>query len=265
MSDTTEIFDIPYHADAAVSERWGREVALDLYIPNAQSHPNPPIVVFIHGGAWVHRDMNMFRHVGRGFAERGIACACINYRLSSGENPVVHPTHTRDCADAVAWIYSHGEKYGYDANKLYVSGHSAGAHMTGMIALDPTILKERHAESWAAIKGHIGLSGIYDIDEMVKEYPTYADMFVKIAFPGDAAYWKASSPVSHAVVGAKCWLILHSPIDELLSEKQPQIFLSHLQSLGIEPRYFNGFQDKHFEILENPTMFQEVVSFIQGQ
>ncbi len=50
MSSIREVFDVAYHPDEGVREKWGRLVALDLYLP-AESEKKPPVFIFIHGGA----------------------------------------------------------------------------------------------------------------------------------------------------------------------------------------------------------------------
>ena len=52
----------------------------------------------------------------------------------------MHPAHVEDAAHAVAWARTHAAEYGGDPQKLFVIGHSAGAYLAALLALDPEYL-----------------------------------------------------------------------------------------------------------------------------
>ncbi len=92
--------DLVYH-DAS-------EQKLDLYLPQRKEDDvgkNRPLVMFIHGGAWVDRTKEEFACVGKAMARGGVATAIIEYTHSPKKYPpsVVHPVHTMDVAAAVHW------------------------------------------------------------------------------------------------------------------------------------------------------------------
>src|SRR5262245_48874078 len=71
---------------------------LDLYLPDGLK--DYPVVLFVHGGAWVRGDKNylgVYRALGRSLARRGVGVAVTNYRLSP---KVKHPEHVKDVARA---------------------------------------------------------------------------------------------------------------------------------------------------------------------
>ena len=77
---------------------------LDLYLPTNATNKTP-LIVYLHGGAWLHRDKADYAYFAGFWAiEHGLACAVLNYTLSP-ERPssVIHPVHVNDCADAIAW------------------------------------------------------------------------------------------------------------------------------------------------------------------
>ena len=112
---------------------------LDLYLPGhgaAQPGERPPLFVYIHGGAWVSGDRRQYVRLGAGLLAQGVAVAVINYRLSDvGKDP--HPAHVQDAAAAVAFLRKEAARYGYDPERIFVGGHSAGAHISALLAFAP--------------------------------------------------------------------------------------------------------------------------------
>ena len=138
-------------------DRDNRKHRLDLYTP--KSTKPAPVLMFIHGGGWQMGDRWQYALVGRRMAERGIACAVISYRLSPG---VKHPEHIRDCARAFAWLYRNVGKYGGDPERMFVSGHSAGGHLTGMLLAEGW--QKAHNVPANVIKGACAISGLHDLE-----------------------------------------------------------------------------------------------------
>ena len=118
---------------------------LDLF---TAPHPfiNPaPIVLFIHGGGWCSGDKTEWtaRHAEI-FVKQGFLCASINYRLSSlddQQHSITHPIHVRDIAKAIAWIQSNVSSYGGNPQKMILVGHSSGAHLAALAALNQKYLQ----------------------------------------------------------------------------------------------------------------------------
>ena len=71
------------------------------------------------------------------YASHGMVFIAVNYRLSPD---IQHPAHIEDCAAAVAWVFEHLHHLGGDAKQIFLSGHSAGAHLAALLATDPSYL-----------------------------------------------------------------------------------------------------------------------------
>ncbi len=133
---------------------------LDLYLPEGKT--NFPVLIFIHGGGWSGGDkritFDVYGDLGRRFAKKGVGVVCINYRLAP---QFKFPTQIQDVARAFAWVYNNIEKYGGDKNRIFVCGHSAGGHLTALLATDERWLAEVGL-SLKNIRGAIPISGVYN-------------------------------------------------------------------------------------------------------
>lgn len=148
----------PYERTAGIAYGADPRKSLDVYVPDVLSVDPAPVVVFIHGGAWQTGSKDQYRFVGSGLAEKGYIAVVANYRL----NPDVRfPVFVADAAEAVAWTLRNIGQFGGDPGRVFVMGHSAGAHTAMLLALDRRYLAAAGA-SPDDIRGAIGLSGPYD-------------------------------------------------------------------------------------------------------
>lgn len=134
----------------------GPRRTLDIYRPRT---PGPhPVAVFFYGGSWQEGDRRLYRFVGAALASRGVVTIIPDYRVYP---QVRFPDFLADGAEAVRWALAHAAEQGGDAARLVLAGHSAGAHIAAMLALDPQWL-ESVGLSPRDIVGMAGLAGPYD-------------------------------------------------------------------------------------------------------
>ena len=133
---------------------------IDLYMPDGVS--KPPLHVFIHGGYWQAVDKRDNGQFCRELVKAGLAVATLNYPLCP---PATIRAIVADCQDAIALLYRDASKYGYDADHITVSGHSAGGHLTAMMAAtDWTHLSSDLPSD--LIKGSIPISGLFELEPL---------------------------------------------------------------------------------------------------
>ena len=131
---------------------------LDVYVPEGTAPARRSVVVFIHGGSWESGSKEQYRFVGSALAEKGYISVLPNYRL----NPDVRfPVFVEDAARAVAWTLKNIDRFGGDPTRVYVMGHSAGAHIAMLLTLDRHYLAAAGVSA-DQLRGAIGLSGPYD-------------------------------------------------------------------------------------------------------
>jgi acetyl esterase/lipase len=155
--EVAEVRDIAYRSDPGADAVRHR---LDLFYPKGKK--DFPVVVVVHGGAWIigdNRCCGLMTSVGHFLASRGVGAVLPNYRLSPW---VRHPEHIKDVARAVAWVREHVGEYGGNPERLCLAGHSAGGHLVALLAMDETYLQAEGLKP-SDIKGVIAVSGIYRI------------------------------------------------------------------------------------------------------
>jgi arylformamidase len=116
-------------------------------------------MMFIHGGYWRSLDKRDFSFLAPAFVTGGISLAVVNYDLCP---KVSMEEIVRQMLRASRWLWLHAEEYGMDQDRLYVSGHSAGGHLTAMLmtALWPVFDSRLPKDLW---KGGLAISGVYDL------------------------------------------------------------------------------------------------------
>ncbi len=132
---------------------------LNVYTPVTKAGSSAQrVMIFFHGGTWSSGDSASYAFVGRAFAAKGFVTIVADYRKSPAHR---FPTFVQDAADVITWAYHKITAYHGDPAQIYVMGHSAGAHIAMLAALDPQYLARCDMDS-SAIKGIIGLAGPYD-------------------------------------------------------------------------------------------------------
>lgn len=127
----------------------GPRAGLDLYLP-ADARGPLPVVLFFYGGGWEEGARRDYRFVGAALAARGVMVVVPDYRLHPETD---HAGFISDGAAALAWARAAVAGHGGDPGRILLMGHSAGAYIAAMLALDP---------AQGAIAGLIGLAGPYD-------------------------------------------------------------------------------------------------------
>ena len=146
------------HVDLAYGDSAGER--LDLFLPKP-GPGRPPLLAFIHGGYWQSLDKSDFSYLAPPFLDAGIAFASLNYDLAPN---VTIPEIVGQIRRAIPWLARQADTYGFDADRIYVAGHSAGGHLAVMALLT----------DWLAggdpIKGACSISGVYELEPIRQSY-----------------------------------------------------------------------------------------------
>ena len=129
-----------------------------------------PILVDIHGGGWRSGSRNLRSFPASSVTKAGVMWVPIDYGLAPNYSIHQMVDHVRS---AIVWLYHNVSKYGGDPSKLYVSGNSAGGHLTGCILM-PDWHKNYGVPS-DIIKGACAISGVFDLQALVHAEYGYND------------------------------------------------------------------------------------------
>jgi acetyl esterase/lipase len=255
-TNVMSLLNIPYDPSGIDARK------LDLYLPHAKR--NEPLLIFIHGGAWIGGDKSMYSTLAESFANEGVAVALVNYRLSTDPH-VQNPKPVEDAALAFKYLVSESHEYGYLPTKIFVSGHSAGAHIAGMMATGQ-FLQDVGISASKAPAGFIGLEGIYDVPLLDKTFPSYQDWFLTKAF-GGKENWVKGSPTLRPVVLKSPWLVVQSTEDRLVDVAQASGFVNHLKQAGVQVELWEKPDGDHGAVVQsliNPdnAVRLKILSFI---
>jgi acetyl esterase/lipase len=175
------------------------------------------VVVFFYGGSWSSGDRSGYAFVGRALAAEGFVAVVPDYRLVPA---VRYPAFVKDGAAAVRWAEANAGKYGGDGHRIVVIGHSAGAYIAAMLAVDPRWLgRDRDA-----VKGMVGLAGPYDFAPF--DVPASRDAFG--AWPRPAE----TQPVTWAGAGDPPALLAYGTRDDTVRPRNSDALAAKLRSGG---------------------------------
>lgn len=150
----------------------------------------------------------------------------------------------------------------YDPARLFLIGHSAGAHIATSL-----VLADAFAPARAVVQGVVAADGIYDIPLLLHHFPDYI-AFIEQAF-GTMSY-DAASPVNmvpsleslETAGGVPPILIVHSLEDELVDLAQSEALLKHLKSLDVYVDLNTKVQGKHHEMVHGADFVNAIVDFV---
>ena len=198
----------------------GARQKLDIYLPKQNADGGSTVLIFFHGGSWHDGEREGYGFLGRAFAARGFVTVIADYRKAPS---VRFPAFVQDTASAIAWVHTNISKYDGDAGRIFIMGHSAGAHIAMMTALDPQWLTANNLAP-DVIKGVIGLAGPYDF------LPLTSDSS-KIAL-GQWPDLTETQPITYARGDAPPLLLLTGDKDTVVKPRNSKILSEKIQALG---------------------------------
>lgn len=197
-----------------------RGLALDVY-PARTSRGPAPVVVFLHGGSWQRGRRDYYRFVGDALSARGLLVVVPDYRKAPRDR---FPAFVEDAAAATAWARAHAAALGGDPGRVFLMGHSAGAHMAALVGTD-----HRYLEPWglrpADLAGVIGLAGPYDFEPSL-------DRRIERRVFGDVGEWVRTQPVHFVDGDEPPFLLLHGQSDRRVWAANSESLARRLRQAG---------------------------------
>lgn len=137
----------------------GERQKIDLYPADA---PNAPLHMYVHGGYWQRGERRDNHFVAEGLGDHGVNVALVGYDLCPAVSIEEVVSQVRA---ALAWLWRRADSLGFDADRIQVSGHSAGGHLTAMLMA--THWPDQGADLPAdLIHSGIAISGLYTLEPL---------------------------------------------------------------------------------------------------
>lgn len=127
---------------------------ISLQVPEK---PNGTVLVLVHGGGWTCGYKEHMNFIGPSVTAANVIFASIGYRLAPGN---VFPACADDVAAAIAWLHDHAGEFGGDSGRIFAGGHSAGGHLTALLAVRRDWQAARGLPD-GVIRGCLPVSGAY--------------------------------------------------------------------------------------------------------
>lgn len=191
---------------------------LDVYVPRAVK-TNADVVLFFYGGRWRSGAKGDYRFVAERLTANGLITVIADYRVYP---QVDWRAFVADGASAYRWVEKNIASYGGNAHRIFLMGHSAGAHIAALVALDQNL--RARAGSSITPCGMIGLAGPYD-------FLPFEDADVKQVF-GSAAQPMETQPIYYVDRSGPSLLLLTGNDDTTVKPRNTYRLAEAMQRAG---------------------------------
>lgn len=224
---------------------------IDLF---ACTKAGQPLVVFIHGGYWQSLDKSYFSYLADAYVERDLNFAALNYRLAPG---ATMDEIVEDCRQAMACLYRKAASLGFDRDEIFVTGSSAGGHLTAEMAATDWTARGLPAD---LIKAGCALSGLYDLEPIRLCY-------LNKVIGMDAAMAERNSPVHHVPTAGPHLLLSYGGAETDEFDCQQSDFAAAWRRAGLSCTILDQVDGHHFDMVDRlgdpkAELFQAVLSMI---
>ncbi len=211
--------------------------ALDVY---AAKRANAPINIFIHGGAWRGGLAKDFAYPAELFVRAGAHYVVLDFINVIEANGSLTPM-AEQVRRAVAWVYRNARSFGGDPDRIYVSGHSSGGHLTGVVLV--TDWRKDFNLPADTVKGGLCCSGLFDLKPVRlsarSSYVKFTDE-IEQALSSQRHLDKLNAPV----------IVAYGTLETPEFQRQSRDFAAALKAAGKPVQLLVGEGYNHFEIPE---------------
>jgi acetyl esterase/lipase len=239
-------FALPPGAQAVRDLEYGRAnghaMLLDLYLPQKSGDKPLPLIIWIHGGAWMAGSKNEPSPALR-FLKDGYAVAHVGYRLSQ---EAIFPAQIHDCKAAVRWLRSKARQYNLDSNRFIAWGASAGGHLVallgtsgGVAELEGTVNDLKESSRVQAVIDWFGPADFLRIGDMPSDIQHNASDSPESKLIGGALLDNKdkaakASPVTYVSTNSPPFLIMHGDRDRTVPFNQSELLYAALKKAGVD-------------------------------
>jgi len=234
----------------------GRPLRLNIARPKLPPKKPMPIIVYIHGGAWMMGDYKGPENYP--FAAKGYFTVNIEYRLS---DEAIFPAQIHDCKAAIRWLRAHAEEYGIDPDRIGVWGHSAGGHLAALLGTSHDITEmegdegsEGFSSSVQAVVDLCGATDLFQLDLDATEKLVGGPLNERTELV------KMANPVTYVTPDDPPFLIIHGDKDPHVPLIHSELLYNALRKANVEATFIivkngdHGFHPSPKEAKAEPNL-----------
>jgi acetyl esterase/lipase len=241
------------------------EAKLDVFRPLNASGPTPTLI-YIHGGGWVEGDKSGAVMQFIPYLQMGWAVVNVEYRLAKVS---LAPAAVEDCRCALRWVISKAKEYNFDTDKLVVTGHSAGGHlslMTGMLPESAGLDRECPGNNeYLKVAAIINWYGITDVADLLDGPNRQAYAVAWLGSMTDRVeVAKRVSPLTYVRPGLPPILTIHGDADTIVPYSHAVRLHDALTKAGVANQLITIPGGKHggFSKEETSKIFITIQEFL---
>jgi acetyl esterase/lipase len=260
--EATVIRNIPYAARPTPQQNF------DLYLPAHKTGQPFPLVIWIHGGAWMMgiKEWDNVKYLVR----HGYAIASVDYRFST---EIPFPAQIQDCNAALNFILAHATNYGVNPKRFVVGGGSAGGHLALLLSLARD-KKEFGADSTVKPLATLDFFGPADFTRMQNDleaihsekglelYKDAGGKLLGVPVEQSSANAKLASPINYVSAASPPVLILQGGKDDLVPATQSRRLHEALDQAGVKNQLIMVDAGHDGPLFSTPEIESKVVSFL---
>lgn len=211
---------------------------LDVYLPEMYAGDEPlPTLFMLHGGGYIGGRKEFVRPVAEYFAEQGYAVVAPNYRLAPRHT---FPAAIDDSFCALAWTYAHADVYGFDLERLFLIGESAGGNAAAMLGTvdDPAVFLNGCEYTLPSTPKPSGVIAYYmpaDLDCNCRGAQRFAALFLGVPLDADIQTvreeWRVALPATYLTGDEPPFLLIHGTEDSLVPFSEAEAFYAQAAPL----------------------------------
>src|SRR5580692_1263002 len=222
--------NVEFEKDVVYGDAGNRPLRLDVYRP---SEPNGAAVLLVHGGGWSRGSKDMLGPAATALAEQGFVVLAQEYRLT-GEAPF--PANIHDVKRAIRWAKQNADELGFDADKLCLEGHSAGAHLVLLAAGTPGDARTDPPEGMAGVSDEVAaVTAIYPPVLFYIAGARPSGALAAKSLPGADVSEEAAalaSPIEHVTAAFPPVMLLHGDADKVVPVSASRRFEERVRAAG---------------------------------
>lgn len=178
--------DVSYLQSA--DEKTSKAPQLNVFVPRKSSATQLPVLIFVHGGNWNSGRKGTYDLLGRNFASKGVITVIPDYTLSPEAN---YDGMARQIVSVIQWTKKNISQYNGNPNTIYITGHSAGGHLSALAVMNPKYGIDSGSISGIILNDAAGL----DIRNYLEENPPTVKDDYLATWTSNSELWKDASPI----------------------------------------------------------------------